>query len=486
MASRFRSLLVKVLALWYDITQKQLCAALRMTQKALSQHLKRGEVKDDLFERLLEAMNARPSAVRLLEGSLEGLELLHQAEDLSEDELVVIEEAAQDHARRVRDGLMKMARLSRTVVSDGYPGPLDLVPLRRRAEELWARLKKLPAELREEVVEGGEEFQSWSLCEKVCELSVREASRKVQRAAALARLALKIAEKVRGPEWWRNRVLGYAMAHVANIRRVAGHLKEAETLLEEAKRLWEAGDDPAGVLDPGRLLDIEGALRRDQRRFSEALDCLDEAVKVSRFPERALIMKGFTQEVMGEYEEAIRTLLQASPLVDRVAEPRQGNVLNINLAVNFCHVGRFSEADKLVPQMRSIAIELGDEIDLARIDWIQGRSAAGQGRIVEARMLLEKARRKFAAEKMSYDVALALLEEAVLLLHEGRSVEVKLLAEELTEVFKSKGVHREALASLRLFQKAVESEMATIELARRVIRYLYRARYDQGLPFTSS
>jgi hypothetical protein len=86
---------------------------------------------------------------------------------------------------------------------------------------------------------------------------------------------------------------------------------------------------------------------------------------------------------------------------------------------------------------------------------------------------------------MSYDVALTLLEEAILLLEEGREAEVKLLAKELEKVFESKGVHREALAALRLFQEAAEREEATPELARRVLNYLFRARHDQGLRFES-
>jgi hypothetical protein len=86
---------------------------------------------------------------------------------------------------------------------------------------------------------------------------------------------------------------------------------------------------------------------------------------------------------------------------------------------------------------------------------------------------------------MGYDVALALLEEAILLLEEGRSHEVRELARGLAEVFRSNGVHREALAALRLFQEAAELETATADLVRRVLRFLYQARHDQGLRFTS-
>ncbi|HSG39182.1 MAG TPA: hypothetical protein VLE27_06055 [Thermoanaerobaculia bacterium] len=85
---------------------------------------------------------------------------------------------------------------------------------------------------------------------------------------------------------------------------------------------------------------------------------------------------------------------------------------------------------------------------------------------------------------MDYDVALALLEEATLLLNASHLDEVKALTGELKAVFKSKGVHREALAALRLFQQAVERQEATAELARRVLSYLFRARHDQGLRFT--
>jgi prolyl-tRNA synthetase len=115
--------------------------------------------------------------------------------------------------------------------------------------------------------------------------------------------------------------------------------------------------------------------------------------------------------------------------------------------------------------------------------WLRGRIQAGLGRSREAQVLLAQARQGFDQRNMSWDVALALLEEAVLLLEEGRAAEVKVLAKELTTVFESKGVHREALAALRLFKEAAEHEAATAELARRVLGYLFRARHDEGLRF---
>ncbi|HEY0510753.1 MAG TPA: hypothetical protein VGH73_02535, partial [Thermoanaerobaculia bacterium] len=267
--------------------------------------------------------------------------------------------------------------------------------------------------------------------------------------------------------------------------RVSGELNAADAALEEAKRLWQAGSDPGAVLDPGRLWDLEASLLRAQRRFDEALAVLDLALAVGRSPARVLINKGFTLEVLGENERAVETLLQAAPLVEREGDRRLLYMLRFNLAVNYCHTGRYSEATGLLAQVRRLAMDLGDEVFLIRVVWLEGRIAAGLGRRREARTLLAQARREFAVRKMGYDAALALLEEAVLLLDEDRTSEVKKLSRHLAEVFQSNGVHREALAALRLFQEAVEHETVTAEMVRRVLRYLYRARYDQGLRFTS-
>jgi tetratricopeptide (TPR) repeat protein len=351
--------------------------------------------------------------------------------------------------------------------------------------ELFGRLERLPQEARLAVVQVAEEFQSWALCERVCDASELEASRSVEQAAVWAHLARHIAERVRGPEEWRSRLQGYAAAHVANVLRVSGSLVLAEATLEEAKRLWHAGSDPVGVLDPGRLLDLEASLRRAQRRLPEALALLDEAAAVGRNPERALLKKGYTLEVAGEYERAVETLLRAAPLVSQRGDSRLERILSGNLALNYCHLGRFAEAAELANQVRAAAVKTGDEIEVLRMTWTQGRIAAGQGRTGEARSLLAQARREFAARRMDYDAALALLEESALLLDEGRVAEVKTLARELAVVFDSQGVHREALAALRLFQKAAEQENATAELARRMLDYLFRARHEPGLRFQS-
>ena len=344
-------------------------------------------------------------------------------------------------------------------------------------------LRRLPQNEQLALVRAQEEYWSWALVERLCEESVVQASRDLGRATFLARLARATARRLPGPKDWVHRVRAFAAAHAANVLRVSGRLKAADALFQKAKPLWAAGYDPDGVLDPGRLLDLEASLRRDQRRFEEALDLLEQAQGVSRRPAHTLINKGFTLEVIGEYERAIETLLEAEALPDVQADPRLRNILRCNLALNFSHAGRFSEAAELARQAREVAAEMGDAIVLLRMTWIDGHIAAGMDRTGEALSLLGQARRGFSARGMAYDVALALLEEAALLLDEGRTSEVKALTRHLPAIFAAEEVHREALAALRLFHEAAQREAATAELARRVLRYLLRARHDQGLPF---
>jgi tetratricopeptide (TPR) repeat protein len=483
-----RQRLLSILGLVYDKSYKEIGVAAAMPQKDVSHQLIRervGEMRDEVYERLLAGIEPFPrAAVPIVTGCLEALDALEREDDLTAEERAEIERQVQIAAQRNREDFAEVARLSRAAPAAGYPEARDLAPARARAEALFRRLERLAPEARLAVVRVAEEYQTWALSERASTASVEANSRDLDAAAAWARLGREIAERVRGPEGFRRRLQGHAAAHEANVVRVAGALKPSEAALEEAKRLWLAGSDPLGVLDPGRLLDLEASLRRDQRRLPEALALLDEAAAVSHHPERILANKGFTLEVMGEYARAVETLVEALPLVERAGDPRLLYMARFNLAVNLCHLGRYGEAAALVPAVRDAAAERGDGKELSRIIWLEARIAAGEGRRREALVLLAAARREFAARGMTYDMALALLEEVALHLEEGRPAEVRVLSRELAAVFADKGVQREALAALRLFHEAAERDEATAELARRVLDFLFRARHDPGLRFS--
>ncbi len=481
-----RSFLIQLLALVKDLTHKRIAGKAGMTTHKVAYHLgKPGDISDSDFALLLAGVEGTPAEVAIGTACYEALAAVRSGA-LPPAHLAEIEAEVLAVSRTYRGVLTRAALLSITPPPrDEYPRPGDVEPARWQAKELLALLKGATASQRSQVVKWSLRLQTWACAEAAAEASVQAASRDLTEAGDWARLGVEIADLVLGPESWRSRVKGFAAAHAANILKAEGEIKAADAAFGPARKLWLAGSDPDQILDPGRLLDLEAALRREQRRFDEALHLLKEARGVSRCPAHTLISKGFTLEVMGEYQGAIDALLEAEPLIDRRAEPRLWYKQRSNLAVNFCHVARYQEAAVLVAEARPVALALNDEIDCLRLRWLDGRIAAGLGRSTEACGLLELARQGFAARDMWYDVALASVEKGALFLDEGRTTEVKALIPGLVKEFQDRDVHREALAALRLFQEATELETATADLARDVLRFLFRARHDQDLRFRS-
>jgi len=160
-------------------------------------------------------------------------------------------EDAEDALRRLCETLMDYSstayeQVRALPVPATPPSPAD----REEAEELWSRLVEISPEGRLAAVRLVAELQTWALCERICHESGREAAEgQGKRALELARLAREIADRVGGPEEWRNRLRGYVAAHRANALRISGEPGAADAALEEAKTLWNGGADPGGLLE---------------------------------------------------------------------------------------------------------------------------------------------------------------------------------------------------------------------------------------------
>jgi transcriptional regulator with XRE-family HTH domain len=399
---------------------------------------------------------------------------------------------------RSRGGRELARAVMELLIADAAEAPLRSQPSeaasalaeeRRLAPALWARLKDRPEEEWREMVRDDAAFHSAGFAELLCEESVNAAGNSAQRARHLAELAVEVAERVPGEEAWRCRVQGYTRPHLANAERVAGDLRAADAELDRAAELWRAGEagDP-GLLNEARVLGLEAALRRDGHRLSEAVALFDRALGIDRWGETPtlLIGKAKVLERLGRFEEAVVLLRQAGGGLDAKEEPRKVLIVRELLLLNLCHFGRHREAELLVGEVRALACQLGNQLDLVRVDWLQGRIAAGLGRHDEAIALLERVRRKFVDDKIAYDAALVTLELAEIHAILGHRAEVRALARESAPIFEEQEVHAEARRALELFRRAAEEERLTAELVRAVIVYLYRARQDPRLRFKRS
>jgi transcriptional regulator with XRE-family HTH domain/tetratricopeptide (TPR) repeat protein len=365
---------------------------------------------------------------------------------------------------------------------DRPPSPAD----RLEAPGLWAVLRASSAAERVLLLQEAHEYWSWAVCELACAESVTAASHSAERALELAELAVEIAQRVLGSDLWCRRLLGFAGAHLGNAWRAHGKPQASEEAFLQALPHWKAGAAASpGLLNEARVLGLEASLRIDQRQATRALGLITEALEVDRHGEKKYLMvnRARALELLGDYEGAITALQAAEPLVDGSLEPRLLCVIRFNLLGNLLHLGHLAEAEALLPRVQALSGRLGQALDLVRTRWLAGWLAAGLGNRKEAVAVLEQVRQDFNTREMPYDAALATLELATLYLEEGRTGEVRILASELKWIFKAEGIEREALAALRLFYEAAEQEAFTVELARRMASFLYRAQHDPELRF---
>jgi tetratricopeptide (TPR) repeat protein len=380
-------------------------------------------------------------------------------------------------------------------------GPVDVALARSRAEapRLWERLARHSHERRLALVRTTRRFASWGLCELLCRESRKAATDDPVQTAQLAELAVLVADALEeGSPYeagWVYQLRAFAWAHFGHARRIGGDFRGAEEAFSMSDPWWEAGDESVGdALGYGLdILALKASLRTDQRRFPEALALLDRAFAgyLHGDPEyrdrhlagRVLVKKAHVLTQLTEPVRAILALQEAERLVDPDRDPRLLLCLRHNLLDNLATAGRFAEARDLLPEVKALCGSAGSRLDEIRLLWVEGRIAAGLGDRNMARQAFGDARREFATRGMSYDAALISLELAVLLIDEGETAEVRELAQEMTEIFRARDVHRETLAALAVFQAAAALDAATADLARDLAAYLTRARLDPELRF---
>ena len=474
-----RSFLLLFLRLLKHKTIQKLATASGFSTKQIGS-IERGRVKkvaDEDLQQLFDALGCSEAEVILVSACLEALE------ELDPDIDPALAAAQERYLATARRHLRSRMRAPGECPASEYPCPYEVELDRIEAGGTWERLReaKTLSDMTG-LVRSGREPQRWALVERLCDESARAASQDPRRALDLAIVAVRVARHLEAWEPWRLRLLGFAVAHRANALRVIGRLGASDRTFAVARRLWAAGLDPDRLLDPGRLLDLEASLRRAQRRFAEALSLLEQAAPLTRRPESISLNMAFTLEVMGEYRRAIRILKEVGPLVEVHPERRLKSIQRFNLAVALSHVGLHQQAERLLPVLRRL-VET-EEQDRIRFRWLEGRIAAGLGRTGEALRALAEARAGFVQHGLGYDVALSLLETAAIYLERGEYSEVQRLAAELAGLFKKNGIHEEARKALRLFEEAVARQVATAELARLLLAWLFRARHDPGLVFT--
>jgi len=360
---------------------------------------------------------------------------------------------------------------------------------RRVAQALWSRIKPLPHTEQVEALRGTPSEAQWAVCDLLCKESQRLCEEDPVKAATLCELALVAADLADGGEGVRAKLRGLAWAHIGNALRARCDFDAAERAFASADEFWKLGEGVAdGLLEEGIIFALKASLRREQRRFDEAKKLLERAwllASSATFRVQIMVSKAKVLEEIGDLEEAAAILRQVKETVSPEIEVRLLLRIWHNLSDTLSKLERFEEAEALLPQTRVYLLKAGGELNRVRLMWTEGRIAAGLGDVEEGIGLLVRARGEFASRDMAYDMALVSLETSLLYAGLGRTEQVKNLARHMTPIFRAHAIHREALAALAVFRRAAEQEEVTVELAREILSYLRRARYNPELRFES-
>jgi tetratricopeptide (TPR) repeat protein len=361
---------------------------------------------------------------------------------------------------------------------------------RAAAPGLWREIAPEPQERRRRRVLDEPRFQTWGFFELLIDRAYTAIQEDARAAEDLLRLAVEVAGRLGdagyGPGAGET-AQARAWIWLANILRVQGDFQQAEagvwTAEEHLSRGWL---DP---LDEALFLEVKGALCRGQRRFEEAVELLDAAIAIYRevnephLQGRALGIKGLALQYTGDFERAADCFRTSLFLVDGLREPRLMLTSQYNLIRCLHDAGRSAEAASLLEDARRLTEQLGGRSDLLRLRWTEGQIAASRGRLATAEAILREVRGGFAGSALVFDEALVSLDLATIYLRQHRAEETKRLAAEMIPVFRSREVHREALAALIVFQQAAELEELTVGLIEEIAAYLRQARGNPQLRF---
>lgn len=306
-------------------------------------------------------------------------------------------------------------------------------------------------------------------------------------AHAVAALAQAVLQHAR-PTPYIIELYARALAHQANALRIQGELRLADQQFQAARFLLKA-QDAGDRLVFAELDYLEGVLRRAQRRFPEGKILLARAVASYRAEERpvdaakVLLALGGLHQLSGDLMHARVVVEEADSVIFPLGEERLALMVRHNLALYTNEAGDPAKARQIFAASRELYDRFPDPFTQLRRLWLEGHLSKGEGDLEAAESSYRAAQEGFLREGIGYNAAVVALDLAKLFAEQGRTAELKRLAEEIVPVFEAQDVHREAAAALLLFQDAVRTEQVTLRYLIELSRYLERARLDPTLPF---
>jgi tetratricopeptide (TPR) repeat protein len=354
--------------------------------------------------------------------------------------------------------------------------------LRQSEQDIQEILRLSPTDRIKRIDRARNRFRGLALIKLLLDESRRCVPGRAAEAFQLADLARRII--LRSPrmpghfDWYT-----MATAFMGNARRAAGDLQQAGQLFLLARQVIAEH----GVTDPevvARVDDLLGSLRKDQRRFAEAEKILKRAaaqfglIDAADDVARCFIKLGDTYQASGVLDRAIEATRSALALLGPASDLRLQLCARHNLTLQLVKAERYEEALAQLTLDEELYRRFPEPWVELRVAWLRGDIAAGTGDVLAAERAYRETRDGFVTQGIGYDAAMVSLDLAVLFLRQGRTDEVRRLAEEMLPIFQAQDIHREAFAALALFQEAARHDQMTPDRALEILTYLREARTD--------
>lgn len=358
---------------------------------------------------------------------------------------------------------------------------------RVEAAELVPQLLRHPLARQLWIVRNSRQYARWAVCERLLEGAWGLRFDDPNRALEVAEVATAVAERIEPSHYGAPLVADLrarAWATLANARRVVSDHAGAEGAFQAAE-VW-LGSGTGSPLERASVLDLRASLSSALQRYQDADDQVARAIAVYRQTDqkhvlgRALIKRGQIRTFLEDRDAEISLVREGLELIDVEAEPQLVAAGWLNLLYALHRRGDDREALALLARARPIHLRAAHRTTRIRFQWLEGNIAAALGRQEQAEGCLRQVRRSFVEEGIAVDAALAALDLAGLFAEQGRYAEVKALAAETLEIFRSRQIATPAITAMLLFQRAAERERVTAALLERVAEAVRRA--ESGRP----
>ncbi len=380
---------------------------------------------------------------------------------------------------------------------------------RRRSEGLFEELMQHPPARQELLINNSARFRDRLLCESLVAAGHDAGFRDPARSQHLARLAVVVAERLheqlgtgeeaeaadaveKGQLDLLDGLRARAWAQLGNALRIGADLEGAGSAFDAAETVL-AANPRIGLLDVARVLDLRASLCRDLRQLQAAGRLLDRVIGIyrrlgqSNLLGRVLNQKAMVLAEAGDARSSMALLRRALDLLDPREDPRWFLTVRHNLICTLLADGRPREAFALLFHTRPLYLRMGDRMNLLRLRWVEGAVAQALDRLEQAEAAFREVREAFVELGIAYDAALVTLDLAAVYARQGRTAEVRRLAEEMMLFFEARQIHREAMAAFLFFCDAVRVEQgsaAMLRVAQDVAAFLKQARNAPNLCFS--